>query len=89
MAIITVTNGDSEFDREVIASTLRLISEQPSDWFIGIDYTPEPGDDRRVDGIIAEFDGTTLVIADHDDEAQATGAETTIDLHDITEIEVY
>lgn len=88
MALITVTNGDSDIDRDILASTLRLISEQPSDWLIRVDF--DDRDDRTtVDGTIVEWDGTTLVIAEHDQEAMATGAQETLDIHHITEIEVY
>jgi hypothetical protein len=84
MAKITVTNGDSDFDRDIVGKALRLVSGQPSPWVIRVGT-----DETTVHGTVAEFDGTTLVVADMDDEDQHTGAETTLDIHDINEVEVF
>jgi hypothetical protein len=88
---ITRTNTDSDFADSMIEDVLRKVLEQPSPWFIGIGFTPEPGDDRRVEGIIADLniEGSMVTIQDHDEDDRPTGAETTLDLNDITEIEVY
>jgi len=89
---ITRTNADIDTTDEVLASTLRLISEQPSDWVIKVTHTGADATGAlaafEVEGTIALFDQDTLVIADTDLDAMHTGASTTIDLHDITEIEV-
>jgi hypothetical protein len=83
------TNADIAATDEVMASTLRLISEQPTDWFIRVGFYKHPGHvEAEVEGTISLFDQDILVIADMDREAQHTGASTAINLHDITEIEV-
>lgn len=84
MALINL--NDSAIGDEILASTLRLILEQPSgpEYVIRVEHLT-----GTVEGTIVEWDGTTLVIADMDDEAQHTGAQTTIDIHDIAELEIF
>lgn len=86
---ITRTN-DSDLADVVIESTLRLISEQPSDWVIRVTYyhVPGTGEERVVEGTVAAFDGSRLVMADMDQECQHTGGSTETDVPTITEIEV-
>lgn len=84
---IQKTIGDSDFETAIIENTLRLVLEQPSERIIAI--TSEAEGERH--GIIVDLniEGGMVTIADHDDEDQATGGETTFDLHDITEVETY
>jgi hypothetical protein len=84
---ITVTNTDISAAYDVLASTLRLISEQPSDWVIRVTYRVRD-EERVVEGTISLFDQHTLLMADMDQECQHTGGLTEVDLYDITEIEV-
>jgi hypothetical protein len=85
---ISRTNGDITYPtEEIMASTLRLISEQPSDWVIRVtDYLPD--EERSMEGTLAAFDQDVLTLAETDEEAQHTGFSRDINLNDIIEIEV-
>ena len=82
MAFQITYNGDDPF---ILEATLRLIYEQPSDWIILVSH-----DDEVTEGVIIAFDAASAITLHvHDQEGQATGAETTIDIHDITELEIF
>lgn len=78
--------GDSDIRTTAIAATLQAVLDQPSEWIITIEHA-----DGTVSGIICDLniEGSMVTVQDHDGVYQPTGAETTVDFHDITELVIH
>lgn len=72
----------------ILAAALQYVLDQPSTWVVRITHGEEW---QTVSGTIADLniEGGMVTLADHDDEDRPTGAETVIDLGEISELEIY